>query len=218
MQRYRDIVATGFIVVLGLWAGYSQFRADKAAQLSQLSSEAAKLADRDSADTMLTVLSSIRENTVEMSRMQGKIEGMVSVAMNLPVENNLTSGVWHEGYYKGLKQSEDEKQLFYTQGYHKATEDMNCPANCPTRKENAAENAFLSDEAKFKFDGQEARIAYMEAQNRNIIEEATKQNQALQAKIKELYAQLGEKQENEKKIVEQKTNPPKSPESTAQKK
>jgi hypothetical protein len=71
----------------------------------------------------------MRENIADVARTQGKVEGMVAVSMNLNPEQNHTSAIWHEGYYRGINQAAYVEEQAYISGYHRATEDMNCPAS-----------------------------------------------------------------------------------------
>lgn len=80
-------------------------------------------------EILMNRVSELRENIAEVSRNQGKIEGMTSVAMNIAPENNQTSAIWHEGYYRGLGQVAYVEEGAYIAGYHRATEDMNCPSS-----------------------------------------------------------------------------------------
>ena len=51
-------------------------------------------------------------------------------------EDNEISSIWHSGYYRGMDQVEYVRTMAYEDGYHKATDDMNCPINAKTEKNN----------------------------------------------------------------------------------
>ena len=65
--------------------------------------------------TMNTAYQGMSEQIV---RGQGRIEGIVH-ATNPENKPDYTTA-WHDGYDRGLNQTEDEKQSFYTQGYQDA--------------------------------------------------------------------------------------------------
>ncbi len=78
-------------------------------------------------EQILARLNDIKQNQIELARNQGKVEGMVLAIQNIKPEDNLTSDLWHNGYYRGLAQIEDVAQAKYAEGYHKATSDGACP-------------------------------------------------------------------------------------------
>ena len=71
----------------------------------------------------------------EQLKNQGKIEGILSVVNNAKPEENEISSIWHSGYYRGLNQVEDVRLMAYEDGYHRATEDGNCPAAIKAQKD-----------------------------------------------------------------------------------
>lgn len=58
-------------------------------------------------ELMIGYIKEVRDQNLELARGQGRIEGVLSVINNYKPEQNLSSAVWHDGYYRGLKQSED---------------------------------------------------------------------------------------------------------------
>ena len=65
-----------------------------------------------------TMNSAYRGTSEEIVRGQGRIEGIVH-AINPDNQPDYTTA-WHDGYDRGLNQTEDEKQSFYAQGYRDA--------------------------------------------------------------------------------------------------
>jgi hypothetical protein len=55
-------------------------------------------------DVIMSRMSELRDNISEVARNTGRVEGMVAASMNIPPEQNQTSAIWHEGYYRGLGQ------------------------------------------------------------------------------------------------------------------
>jgi len=110
-------------------------------------------------EILLSRMNEVREQNIENARNQGRIEGMFSVAVNLPPDQNLASAYGHEWYYKGLSQAEFMENEAYVKGYHRATEDLNCPADV---REKAIEKA----ERTFRKEKEDARNIDMEARKR----------------------------------------------------
>jgi hypothetical protein len=70
-------------------------------------------------DILLSTMNSAYQGTSEeIVRGQGRIEGIVQ-AINPDNQPDYTTA-WHDGYDRGLNQTEDEKQSFYSQGYRDA--------------------------------------------------------------------------------------------------
>lgn len=190
-MRQRNYILMFVIGALGLWAGYSQYRADRAAEIQKLVSESAKLADRDAADALLTVTSNIRENTIENAKLQGRIEGMISVSLNLPPESNTTSGIWHDGYSRGMSQTKFIEELAYERGYHAATNDGVCPAG-KDNLEKRVSASWTSDQTQQQLDTYANNVAYSEKVYQQQIEAKQKQIDELNNVVFKLRAQLGE--------------------------
>ena len=96
-------------------------------------------------EVLMTRISELRENIAEMSRNQGKVEGMVAASMNIAPEQNQTSAIWHEGYYRGLGQTAMIEESAYIAGYHRATEDIGCPASVRDRMNAEAPRKYQQD-------------------------------------------------------------------------
>lgn len=190
-MRQRNYILMFVIGALGLWAGYSQYRADRANELQKIATESARLADRDAMDALLTVTSNIRENTVENAKLQGRIEGMISVSVNLPPESNATSGVWHDGYQRGMSQTKFIEELAYERGYHAATNDGVCPAG-KDNLEKRVSASWASDQTQQQLDTYANNVAYSEKVYQQQIEAKQKQIDELNNVVFNLRAQLGE--------------------------
>ena len=96
-------------------------------------------------EVLMSRISELRDNMAEMSRNQGKVEGMVAASMNIAPEQNQTSAIWHEGYYRGIQQTAMVEESAYIAGYHRATEDIGCPASVRDRMNAEAGRKFQQD-------------------------------------------------------------------------
>lgn len=56
-------------------------------------------------------------SAIESAKMQGKIEGIVSLVHNANPQQNEISSIWHAGYQRGLEQTEFVGEMKYEQGY-----------------------------------------------------------------------------------------------------
>ena len=116
-------------------------------------------------EILMSRVSELRENIAEISRNQGKIEGMTSVAMNIAPEKNQTSAIWHEGYYRGLGQVAYIEEGAYIAGYHRATEDMNCPSSTREKMNSEAPRKYQQDK-QIDVENEEFNKALEEAEKR----------------------------------------------------
>lgn len=142
------LCATAFAT---LSIGYNvilQWQINKFNTMRDLAQERDRLLNDTFQEMLMTHMNNTREKLGEISYQQGKIEGMATAAQNLPPEKNAHSAIWHAGYERGLQQVEFIEETAYTNGYHKATEDMNCPANSPLRREETARKAFAAEKEK----------------------------------------------------------------------
>lgn len=80
-------------------------------------------------ELLMSQLNHVKNEQLEIAKNQGKIEGILSVVNNAKPDDNEISSIWHSGYYRGLNQVEDVRAMAYEDGYHRATEDMTCPAS-----------------------------------------------------------------------------------------
>lgn len=79
-------------------------------------------------ELLMSQIRQVKDEQYNIAKNQGKIEGILSVVNNAKPEDNEIASIWHSGYYRGLNQVEDVRQMAYEDGYHRATEDMSCPA------------------------------------------------------------------------------------------
>lgn len=75
--------------------------------LNKISRERDLLLSNGYEDVTIGYLKGIQEQNLELVRNQGRIEGILSVIQNYKPEENLASGIWHAGYYRGLEQTAD---------------------------------------------------------------------------------------------------------------
>jgi hypothetical protein len=122
-------------------------------------------------DVLMSRISELRDNISEVSRNSGRVEGMVAASMNIPPEQNQTSAIWHEGYYRGMGQLAIVEESAYISGYHRATEDMGCPAS--TREK-------MNNDAAFKYQ-QDKQIDVESQQFNKALEEAEKRRKNIES-------------------------------------
>lgn len=116
-------------------------------------------------EVIMNRISELRENIAEVSRSQGKVEGMVAVSMNLNPETNHTSAIWHEGYYRGIGQAAYIEESAYIAGYHRATEDIDCPASVREKMNADAPRKYQQDK-KIDIENEQFNKALEEAEKR----------------------------------------------------
>lgn len=79
-------------------------------------------------ELVISHLNTIRDQNLETIKNQGRLEGIVSVVLNFKPEDNQHSAIWHAGYTRGSETAEYARAVYYKEGYHKACQDLNCPA------------------------------------------------------------------------------------------
>jgi hypothetical protein len=167
-----SIAATGSLA----WNIVQQTEIKRLTMIKEVVNQKESLLNDSLNEIVMSRFNEMRDSITEVSRNQGRVEGMLSVAMNLPPEQNLTSSVWHDGYYRGQSQTEFVEEMAYTKGYHQATEDMNCPPGSKAKAADAAINAYkkekeqqkgIQEEAKKEFDSVK-KIKEMEEKQKEI--------------------------------------------------
>lgn len=126
------------VVALLVWSGFNHYRYEKAHYLSEIAVKSSELANYETNDLFLTILQDIRNNQVQSAHEAGKIEGMSLVACNLSPEENLVSGIWHEGYYRGVGQGEYISKYEYERGYQAGVIESKAPLTEDERLEKAS--------------------------------------------------------------------------------
>ena len=116
-------------------------------------------------EVLMARISELRDNMSEISRNSGRVEGMVAASMNIPPEQNQTSAIWHEGYYRGMGQLAIVEESAYISGYHRATEDMGCPASTREKMNNDAAFKYQQDK-QIDVESQQFNKALDEAEKR----------------------------------------------------
>jgi hypothetical protein len=79
-------------------------------------------------ELVIAYLNELKSNNLEIAKGQGKIEGIIAAALNFKPEENQHTAIWHAGYNRGSETAEYTRSVYYKEGYHKACEDLNCPA------------------------------------------------------------------------------------------
>jgi hypothetical protein len=113
---------------------YQVYRIDNFKAYSGLLDQKDRLTQSGYSELLISHINSLRNDQYESAKNQGKIEGILSMVNNIKPEANEISSIWHSGYYRGMDQVEYVRTMAYEDGYHKACDDMNCPAGGGTEK------------------------------------------------------------------------------------
>ena len=65
---------------------------------------------------------------VGIAAKQEKLQMTISTFRSSLPDDTQAKSIYKAGYDQGLKRMQEEIELSYEQGYHKATEDLQCPA------------------------------------------------------------------------------------------
>lgn len=164
--------STSLAVVAGFFAaisvGYNILQQAEISRLNiikEIAKQKESLMNDSLNEIVMNRMSELRENIAEVARNQGKVEGMVAVSMNLNPETNHTSAIWHEGYYRGVGQAAYIEETAYIAGYHRATEDMDCPASVRDKMNAEAGRKYQQDK-KIDIENEQFNKALEEAEKR----------------------------------------------------
>lgn len=90
---------------------YQRYQNDKLQHTVLLIDQKDKLQQQQMNDFIMTMYTRQNENTLELSRQNGKIEGMLAVITGQKPNEYEGNQLWHAGYYRGLDQSKDMKDI-----------------------------------------------------------------------------------------------------------
>ena len=180
LSKY-SITASIFAAVIAAGSvGYNivqQYEINRLNTIKELARQKESLLNDSFNEMLMNRISEMRENIADVARNQGKVEGMVAVSMNLNPEQNHTSAIWHEGYYRGINQAAYVEEQAYISGYHRATEDMNCPASVREKMNAEAPRKYEQDK-KIDIENEQFNKALEEAEKRrNNIENIKKETE-----------------------------------------
>jgi hypothetical protein len=144
---------------------YQQTQITRLKQINELVKTKESLVNDSFNEILMNRISELRDNLAETNRNQGRVEGMVAASMNLSPQQNQVSAIWHEGYNRGLEQLAMVEESAYISGYHRATEDLDCPASVKEKMNNDATRRYQQDK-KIDIESQEFNKALDEAQKR----------------------------------------------------
>ena len=71
----------------------------------------------------------LNKQSQEVAHNQERIEGMIVALNDMKPKDTEISGVWHDGYYRGLNQSSNQEKFAYELGYNQASKDNNKAVN-----------------------------------------------------------------------------------------
>lgn len=136
------ILSVGYNVVL-------TYQITRLNSLKDFATERQRLTDDQFAEVFVTQMNSIRENLADVAYQQGKLEGITSVAFNVPPAQNQHSAIWHSGYQRGQEVGQFEAELSFEQGYKLALDDMKAPVDSKYRKDDSIQQVYkLAKEGK----------------------------------------------------------------------
>ena len=121
MKNFTIVLAVLVLSVVAHYTVYLQGQNSTLKQMVQMANLHAKISEEMSDEILYNNVLNLNNDNKEMLTQQGKIEGILAVMRN--EEEYSTS--WHEGYERGLNQTEDMLSMEYDRGYHSAMKDAN---------------------------------------------------------------------------------------------
>ena len=121
MKNFTIALVVLVMSVVAHYTVYLQGQNSTLKQMVQMANLHAKISEEMSDEILYNNVLNLNNDNKEMLTQQGKIEGILAVMRN--EEEYSTS--WHEGYERGLNQTEDMLSMEYERGYHSAMKDAN---------------------------------------------------------------------------------------------
>ena len=121
MKNFTIALVVLVMSVVAHYTVYLQGQNSTLKQMVQMANLHAKISEEMSDEILYNNILNLNNDNKEMLTQQGKIEGILAVMRN--EEEYSTS--WHEGYERGLNQTEDMLSMEYERGYHSAMKDAN---------------------------------------------------------------------------------------------
>tara|TARA_R110002012_G_scaffold269906_4_gene454117 strand:- start:323 stop:859 length:537 start_codon:yes stop_codon:yes gene_type:complete len=121
MKNFTIVLAVLVLSVVAHYTVYLQGQNGTLKQMVQMANLHAKISEEMSDEILYSNVLNLNNDNKEILTQQGKIEGVLSVMRN---EEDYSVS-WHDGYERGLNQTEDMLSMEYDRGYHSAMKDAN---------------------------------------------------------------------------------------------
>ena len=112
----NSILTVGLIASLA--ANYFFFTTRyQATFMRDVESKRSQLNEDMTNELLMSRLSTIDNNQIEIAKMQGYNEGVLACAYKLDPKESQISNIWHSGYARGLEQTAFVEEMGYEKGY-----------------------------------------------------------------------------------------------------
>lgn len=141
----KNILVCGGFICITLFAIYQNAQINRLQLATHLSNESRHLMDDGFKEMFYVTVANLRDNQLENIKNTGKVEGMLAVIANQKPSDSENAAIWHAGYYRGIDQQNEVAMMAYEDGYHRACDDIACPANSrPTPETIRAKSPYNS--------------------------------------------------------------------------
>ena len=145
MKDSRNLLICLALACVTGFAIFQNYQINRLQMVNQLTVEARHLTDDSFKELFYATMANIRDNQLESIKNTGKVEGMLAVISNQKPADSEHSALWHAGYYRGIDQQNEVAIMAYEEGYHKACDDVSCPANNrPSSAQIQSKNPYAS--------------------------------------------------------------------------
>lgn len=121
MKKFNFIFVTVVLSAIVHYSVYLKGQNERLENMLKLSDLHAKISEGMSNELLHANVMNLNNNNKDMLTQQGRIEGVLAVMRN---EEDYTTA-WHDGYERGLNQTDDMLSMEYDRGYHSAMKDAN---------------------------------------------------------------------------------------------
>ena len=120
----KNLIIVSVVLAFSVVLHYTVYLHNQNSRLEQMTEMAnlhAKISEGMANEILYSNVMNLNNNNKEILSQQGKIEGILAVMRN---EEDYSVS-WHDGYERGLNQTEDMLSTEYDRGYHSAMKDAN---------------------------------------------------------------------------------------------
>lgn len=97
--------------VIGSSIGYNVYQSTQIGKLSVINNASLARENINDDNFREAFIATSQKNDLEFARSQGRIEGILLVTTKQKPEESDYSQIWHDGYYRGLEQAKDTKEI-----------------------------------------------------------------------------------------------------------
>jgi hypothetical protein len=118
-MRSTAMILGGILAVSLAGNGFQLYRQTRTQFLLDVEVKRSQINEDQINEFILSKRNGFADDTsaLEYAKMQGKVEGIISLVHNASPQSNEISSIWHAGYQRGLEQTDFVGEMNYEKGY-----------------------------------------------------------------------------------------------------